>query len=122
MPVLHVFANLLRDTALAVVLFIECSVHMVDDSSKVALQGVVVNWALSVLVNAVVDVRNGCLCCPVGNAHSRVFDNLADDLWLEGTAVSEDPVGLVVRHCCPLSVLLVEHLLDDLSPVLVAGR
>src|SRR5207248_5232531 len=46
--------------------------------------------------------------------------DLAYDLRFEGTAVGEDPVGIVVRHRCSMPVLFFQHLFNDLSAVLVA--
>ena len=60
MPLLHVFVNLRWDAAVAVVLFVECGIHMVDNHTEIALQGVVVDRALPVAVNAVVYVCDDC--------------------------------------------------------------
>ncbi len=120
MPVFHVLPGLRRDAAVTVVLFVEGGVQMVDNYPKVALQGVVVDRALPVPVNAIVYVSDGCIDRPVRDMHCRVIDDLAYDLRLEGATVSENPVGLIARHCCPMPVLLFHHLLNDLSPVLVA--
>src|SRR2546421_8198630 len=119
MPVLHVLVNLRLDAAFTIVLFVECRVHMVDDHSEIALQGVVVDRTLPVPVNAVVNVSDGCLDSPVRDAHCRILDDLACDLWLKGTAVSEDPVGLIVCHRCSMPVLLFHHQLHYFSTVLV---
>src|SRR5215469_295491 len=101
MPVLHVLMNLSRDATVAIVLFVESRVQMVDNYAKVALQGVVIDWTLPVTVNAIVYIRDSCLYCPVRDVYSWVLDDLAYDLWFEGPAMSENPVGVIARHCCP---------------------
>lgn len=65
MPVLHVLVNLRQDTAFIVVLLVECGVHMVNNHTEIAFQGVVVDWALPVAVNAVVHVSDDCFDRPV---------------------------------------------------------
>ena len=98
MPVLHMLLYLRGDAAVAVVLFVEGGIKMVHNGSEVALQGVVVGRALTVAIDAVVYVGNGCFRRPLRDAHRRVLYDLADNLWLEWAAVSEDPVGVVDRH------------------------
>src|SRR6266496_4462574 len=120
MPVLYVLVNLPRDAAITVVLLVEGGVQMVDNYSEVALQGVVIDRTLPVSVNAVVYIGNRRFHCPVGYAHGRVFDDLAYHLRLEGATMGEHPVGLIIRHCCAMPVLLFHHLLDDLCAVFVA--
>ena len=65
MPVLHVLVNLRRDAAVTVVLLVECGVHMVNNRTEIALQGVVVDRALPVPVNAVVYVCDDCFDGPI---------------------------------------------------------
>src|SRR5216684_7806155 len=120
MPVLHVLVNLRRDAALTVVLLVECGVHMVNNHTEITLQGVVVDRALPVPVNAVVYVCDDCLDRPVRDAHGRILGDLTYNFWLEWTAMSEDPIGLIIRHRCPMPVLLFQHLLNNLGAVLVA--
>ena len=43
MPVLHVLSGLRCDAALTVVLLVECGVHMMDNHTEIALQGVVID-------------------------------------------------------------------------------
>src|SRR5215469_789894 len=122
MPVLHMLLYLRGDAAVAIVLFVEGGVKMVHNGSEVALQGVVVDRALTVAIDAVVYVGNGCFRRPLRDAHRRVLHDLADNLWLEWTAMCEDPVGVVVRHGGPVTVLLIHHLPDDGFAVFVAWR
>jgi len=46
MPVLHVLSGLRCDAALTVVLLVECGVHMMDNHTEIALQGVVIDRAV----------------------------------------------------------------------------
>src|SRR6266436_12728 len=54
--------------------------------------------------------------------HSRVLHDLPYDLWLKRTTMCEDPVGLIVGHGPPLTILLFHHLLHHRFPILVARR
>src|SRR6516162_2710545 len=98
MPVLHVLSGLRRDAAVTVVLFIEGGVQMMDYHTEIAFQGVVIDRALPVAVNTVIYVCDSCFDRPVRDVHGRVLGDLAYDFWLEWSAVSEDPVGIIVRH------------------------
>ena len=72
MPVLHVFADLGRDVAAATVVFlVERLVHVVNDCSEVALHRIEVDRALSVFVDAVVNVGNGRLHRPIQRRYGR---------------------------------------------------
>ena len=110
MPVFHVLPGLHRNGAATVVFLVKSWIEVMHDRSEVALQGIVVNRALTVAINAVVHVGDCCLYCPVGYVYSRVFDDLPDDLCLKGAAMREDPIGIVIRHGCSVAVLLFHHL------------
>src|SRR5215469_10201762 len=99
MPVLHMLLYLRGDAAVAIVLFVEGGVKMVHNGSEVALQGVVVDRALTVAIDAVVYVGNGCFRRPLRDTHRRVLH--------DGR---------------PVTVLLIQHLLDDGLAVFVAWR
>src|SRR5947209_6020720 len=110
MPVLHMFPNLRRDSAATIELLVESGIEVMHDCPEVAFQRVVVDRALPVAIDAIVHVGDYCLYCPIRNVHSRVFDDLSYDLFFKRAAMCEDPIGIVVCHGCPVTVLLFHHL------------
>src|SRR5260370_9852149 len=95
---------------------------MVDDHTEIAFQGVVVDRALPIAVNAVVYVCGDCFDRPIRDAYGRFLGDFTYDIRLEWTAVGKNPVGLIVRHRCPMPVLLFQHLFYNLGAVFVAWR
>src|SRR6266567_4764947 len=120
MPVLHMFLDLRRDRAIGIELLVESGIKMMHDSPEVALQGVVVNRALSIAIDAVVYIGDHRLYRPIRYVHGRVFDDLTYDLFFKGAAVCEDPIGLIGRHRGPVAILLLHHLLYHGLAIFVA--
>src|SRR5262245_17828221 len=97
-PVLHMFLDLSSNAAHAIEFLIECRIEVVDDHTEIAFKRVVIDGALAVAINTIVNIGDGRFHRPIRDAYCWIFDDVADHIGLEGSAVSEHPVRVIIRH------------------------